>query len=119
MSAWEVQATSRGTSEAIASPTTSLLKLVRAQKQVQRRIDNDPVFQQYSMEIRQRENNLRRRGWKSEERPQIDEDLRAEAHSRLMSLIAMAAKARDHEARGVFTRFGKPYRPLGEVAEVC
>jgi hypothetical protein len=122
MSAWEVQGAShaRGASgEIVASPRTSeLLRMIRTQKQAHRSIGSDPIFQQYTLEIRQREQNLRRRGWKPGERPQVDEDLSAEAHSRLMLLIAAAAKARDTDARGVWARFGKPYSALGQIAEV-
>lgn len=95
-----------------------LLKLLQAQKHEHMHIAKDPIFRGYNAEVKRKEMKLRRHGWKEVPRPQIDEDLDAEAQQRIMTLISAAAHDNNRSLTGVWARFGKPYRPLGYFEQV-
>jgi hypothetical protein len=95
-----------------------LLKLLQQQKHEHKRIAKDPIFKEYHAEVKRKEIKLRGKGWKEAPRPQIDEDLEAEALQRMVMLVATAADDNSKSLTGVWARFGKPYQPLGRFEEV-
>ena len=103
----------------VGSATNELLKLLATQKQEHHQIAKDPIFQEYHAEVKRKQLKLRRHGWKEPPRPQMDDDLDAEAQQRVMSLMTAMAHDTNRPLAGVWARFGKPYRPLGEFQQVC
>lgn len=91
----------------------AIRQLLKEQKEIGEKINKDPIFRDYRLEIRSNKMKLRSKGWKEPPRPQMDKDLDAEGHSRVMQLIANAAMEAKKECAGVWAKFGKPYQPLG------
>ena len=98
--------------------STDLLKILQRQKQETLRIERDPIFKEYHAQVKLRELKLRCKGWKDVAKPQIDEDLDAEAMQRMVALVATSAAEDGKNRAGVWARFGKPYKPLGLFQEV-
>lgn len=99
--------------------SSDLLKILQRQKQENLRIAKDPIFKEYHAQVKLREIKLRCKGWKDVAKPQIDEDLDAEAMQRMVTLVSSSAAENGRQREGVWAKFGKPYKPLGVFREVC
>lgn len=96
----------------------NIIKMLKQQHLDGAALVHDPIFKEYRCAIKAREVKMRRKGWAEDAKPQIDDDLTAEGHARMMQLVADAASESQTPGVGVWARFGKPYEPLGRFAVV-
>jgi hypothetical protein len=99
-----------------AAPS-DLLKLLQKQKQQRLKLARDPVYLAYHVAENHRMAKLKKKGWTEAPKPQVDEDIDAEARQRVTGLVAAASRHRNQQA-GVWAPFGKPYQALGAVETV-
>jgi hypothetical protein len=122
MSAWDPSVRPTSASDAGKSGASStqldLVSLLQVQKRAHVLIAKNPLFREYNSEAKRKMVKLRRKGWKDAPKPQIDDDLDAEAMQRVMHLVSAAAADGNKSLTGVWARFGKSYQPLGVMHEV-
>lgn len=105
------------TSGAEKAAPSDLLKVLQQQKQQRLKLARDPVYLAYHAAEKHRMAKLKKKGWSEPPKPQVDEDIDAEARQRVIGLVSTAARHRNQQA-GVWAPFGKPYQALGAVQTV-